>query len=415
MIQRLAVHKGRGLVLLPTRELAIQVDESLNKVGRGLGLKTVVLIGGENMGKQIRGLKMNPHIVIATPGRLIDHLEQKTVKLDNVNILVLDEADRMLDMGFAPQLKQILKSVPAVRQTMLFSATMPAEIVDLAHSYMKLPTRVEVAPAGSTTSRVTQELYFVARENKMQLLKSILAQYSGSVLVFSRTKFGAKKIAQSVRNMGHSATEIHSNRSLNQRLEALNGFKLGKYRVLVATDIAARGIDVTGIELVLNYDLPEQAADYVHRIGRTGRASHTGHAISFATPDQKFDVRSIERLIKTQLPITKVPDNLPTVERGERVSERPERSGGFRGNKFGSQRSRPSGPSRYGQRRDEPKKKNFFYGDFIGKPKSASGKPEFRERDNRKPSSPFRGKKRGGFGNNSRSSAPYTPRYDNQF
>ena len=325
IIQRLAIYKGKGLIILPTRELALQVDESINKIGRALGLRTAILIGGENMGKQIRALRANPHVIIATPGRLIDHLEQKTVRLDDVKVLVLDEADRMLDMGFAPQIKKILVTVPKVRQTMLFSATMPAEIVDIAKSYMQLPVRVEVAPAGSTTQRVTQELFFVRKDQKLSLLNTLLKDYKGSVLVFSRTKFGAKKIANSIRNMGHTATEIHSNRSLNQRIEALNGFKVGKYRVLVATDIAARGIDVTGIELVLNYDLPEQAADYVHRIGRTGRADHEGHAISFATPEQKFDVRSIERLIKKQLPVSPLP-NMP--EKIVAEENRPDRFAG---------------------------------------------------------------------------------------
>jgi ATP-dependent RNA helicase RhlE len=312
MIQRLATHKGKGLVVLPTRELALQVDESLNKVGRPLGLKTAILIGGENMGKQIRQLRNNPHIIVATPGRLIDHLEQKTVSLAEVKILILDEADRMLDMGFAPQIKKILQAVPVKRQTMLFSATMPQEIVAIANSYMKLPVRVEVAPQGQAAATVTQELFFVHKENKLPLLENILKEYKGSVLVFTRTKFGAKKLSRTIEKMGHRSAEIHSNRSLNQRIEALSGFKLGKYRVLVATDIAARGIDVTGIELVINYDLPEQAADYVHRIGRTGRAGHEGRAISFATPDQKFDVRAIERLIKKQLPISPLPGNLPT-------------------------------------------------------------------------------------------------------
>lgn len=311
MIQHLATKKGMGLVILPTRELALQVDESLNKIGRGLGLKTAILIGGENMGKQLRQLRAQPHIIIATPGRLIDHLEQKSVNLTTVNVLVLDEADRMLDMGFAPQIKRILVTVPKERQTMLFSATMPSEIVNIANSYMKLPVRVEVAPAGSSSQNVTQEIYFVQKHDKLSLLKNILTEYKGSVLVFTRTKFGAKKLAQSVRNMGHTSNEIHSNRSLNQRIEALAGFKLGKYRVMVATDIAARGIDVTGIELVVNYDLPEQAADYVHRIGRTGRAGHEGHAISFVTPDQKFDLRAIERLIKKELPVAKTPESLP--------------------------------------------------------------------------------------------------------
>lgn len=335
MIQKLAQEKGKkGLIILPTRELAVQVDESLNKIGRPIGLKTAILIGGENIGKQIRQLRNNPHIIIATPGRLIDHLEQKTIRLDNVSMLVLDEADRMLDMGFAPQIKKILLAVPHKRQTMLFSATMPQEIVQIANSYMQLPVRVEVAPAGTAAQLVTHELFFVHRQDKLALLQNLLNEYKGSVLIFSRTKFGAKKIAAQIARAGHTAAEIHSNRSLNQRLEALNGFKLGKYRVLVATDIAARGIDVTGIEVVINFDLPEQAEDYVHRIGRTGRAEHSGHAISFATPEQKFDVRSIERLIKKQLPVSPTPalpkrtyDAAPEFERPRAV--RPHRPSQF--------------------------------------------------------------------------------------
>lgn len=304
MLQHFLNHQTKGLVVVPTRELALQVYESLQKVGGSLGIKLAVLIGGESMHKQQMQLRKNPSIIIATPGRLIDHLQQRSVNLQTLGVLVLDEADRMLDMGFAPQLKQIALAIPKKRQTLLFSATMPPEIVAVAQTYLTLPLRVEVAPAGTTAAKVSQEIFFVPKQDKINLLLSTLGQYAGSVLVFSRTKFGAKKLAQVIRNSGFTSAEIHSNRSLNQRLEALKGFKTGKYRVLVATDIAARGIDVTGIELVLNYDLPENPDDYVHRIGRTGRAGQTGHAISFATPDQKRDVRDIERLIKKQIPVT---------------------------------------------------------------------------------------------------------------
>ena len=307
MIQRLAQNRGRmtGLIILPTRELALQVNETLKKIGGTLGLRTAILIGGESMGRQLKMLRDRPQVIVATPGRLIDHIETEGLNLSSVGILVLDEADRMLDMGFEPQIKKILQRVPKERQTMLFSATMPDEIVSMARSYMHLPLRVEVAPAGTAVKTVTQELFFVNKTDKGQLLQSILSKYNGSILVFSRTKFGAKKIAATIRAMGHTANEIHSNRSLGQRLEALEGFKIGKYRVLVATDIAARGIDVTGIQLVLNYDLPDNPSDYVHRIGRTGRAGMTGHAISFATPDQHGDVRGIERLIKKSLPVSR--------------------------------------------------------------------------------------------------------------
>ena len=311
MLQRLAQIKGRGLVILPTRELALQVDEHLSKIGKAINLRTAVLIGGASMHRQMDMLRNNPHVIIATPGRLIDHLNQKTVSLDAVKVLVLDEADRMLDMGFEPQIRRILNNVPKDRQTLLFSATMPDEIVKIAANYMKLPTRIEIARAGTSADLVTQELFVVKKEDKNRLLEKMLGEHPGSILVFSRTKFGAKKILRSVKAMGHSGAEIHSNRSLAQRREALDGFKAGRYRVLVATDIAARGIDVTGIAAVINYDLPENAEDYVHRIGRTGRAGHSGHAISFATPDQGSEVRDIERLTRINLPITKLPELPP--------------------------------------------------------------------------------------------------------
>ncbi len=311
MIQRLAQTKVRGLILLPTRELALQVEESLKQIGQGLGLRTAVLIGGASMGPQVAAIRRDPHIIIATPGRLIDHIDQRIVKLDRIGILVLDEADRMLDMGFWPQIKRILGAVPAERQTMLFSATLSKEIMEVATKNMKLPVRIEVAPQGTTADKVTQEIYMVRKEDKIRLLEKVLEQYKGSTIIFSRTKHGATKIMRSIRAMGHTATEIHSNRSLNQRKDALQGFKLGRYRVLVATDIASRGIDVQGIELVVNFDLPSQTADYVHRIGRTARAGADGHAISFAMPAEKFEVRQIERLIRKQLPISQLPTDLP--------------------------------------------------------------------------------------------------------
>jgi len=306
MLQRLAHAKGQGLVLLPTRELAAQVEESLRNLGAHAGLRTAMLIGGAAIGPQIQALRRNPHIIIATPGRLIDHLEQKTIKLNAVSILVLDEADRMLDMGFMPQIRRILDVLPKTRQTMLFSATMPLEITRIAASYMRVPTRVEIAPSGTTAERVTQELFIVPRDEKSYLLLKLLETYRGPALVFVRTKYGAKRIAHNLKIRNVNAAEIHSNRSLSQRQEALAGFKSGKYRVLVATDIAARGIDVEGIELVLNYDLPSTAEDYVHRIGRTARAGQKGHAVSFAMPDEGREVRSIERLIRKPIPVARI-------------------------------------------------------------------------------------------------------------
>jgi ATP-dependent RNA helicase RhlE len=350
ILQRLGQGSGRGLVLVPTRELAVQVDETFQKFRHILDIRSVVLIGGASMFNQIQELKKNPRVIIATPGRLIDHLEQRTLHLRDATIVVLDEADRMLDMGFMPQIERVLRAVPRERQTMLFSATMPAEVVKIASSYMKLPTHIEVAPTGTAAEGVVQELFVVKKEAKEQLLSKILAQYHGSVLLFVRTKIGAMRVARAVKAMGHKAAEIHSNLSLSQRREALEGFKTGRYRVLVATDIAARGIDVIGIELVINYDIPEDAENYVHRIGRTGRAGHEGRAISFATPDQGQDVRQIEILTRTMLPISKHPD-LPQVPLSAQSGHRPHHQGGggpggFRRNKsrnssFGFGRNRP--------------------------------------------------------------------------
>lgn len=307
MLQLLAKNSGQGMVLLPTRELALQVNEVLQSIGKKFGLRTVVLIGGASSHQQIQSIRRNPHIIISTPGRLIDHLQQKNLTLEKVKIVILDEADRMFDIGFAPQIKQILGYTPKERQTLMFSATMPKAIAEMAAHFMKMPWRIEVAPAGTTAANVEQEIFIAAKEVRMQLLNKLLDDTSGTVLIFSRTKHGAKRIAAGVRGMGHTAVEIHSNRSLPQRQEAMSGFKSGKYRVMVATDIAARGIDVEGISLIVNYDLPSTADDYVHRIGRTARAGSAGKAVSFAAPDERMDIKQIEKLIKKTIPISALP------------------------------------------------------------------------------------------------------------
>jgi len=360
MIQRLNQVNGQGLVVLPTRELAVQVDEALRKIGTKSGLRTAVLIGGTPIYAQIQAIKRQPHIIIATPGRLNDHLQQRTLTLKNVRIVVLDEADRMLDMGFAPQIKKIFQELPRDRQTMLFSATIPPEIMKMATSYMKLPIRIEVAPTGTLAENVSQEIFIIPRDAKTRLVDKLLAQYLGPTLIFTRTKHGAKKLTRAIRDMGHTAAEIHSNRSLSQRRDALQGFKTGKYRVLVATDIASRGIDVTGIELVLNFDMPTQTEDYVHRIGRTARAGASGHAISLATPDQRKELRDIERLIRKNLPISPVPELPPTRQHkftpdDQSDSERWQRP---RGSNFGGGNRRPFQPQRQGNRRRQRRFRN---------------------------------------------------------
>ncbi|MBI5874219.1 MAG: DEAD/DEAH box helicase [Candidatus Omnitrophica bacterium] len=308
MVQLLAQKEGIGIVMAPTRELAIQIDEAFQPLAHAFGMKTACLIGGASMEEQVRALRRKPRILIATPGRLNDHMGRWNVMTHDVTMVVLDEADRMLDMGFAPQIDRILKYLPKERQTMLFSATMPEKIMEIASKYMKLPISVEIARSGTTVENVTQELFIVKKDMKLKLLGKLIQKYHGAVLLFSRTKHNAKRITRDLKAMGHRAAEIHSDRSLAQRREALEGFKSGRYKVLVATDIAARGIDVIGIELVVNFDLPEDAENYVHRIGRTARAGHKGHAISFATPDQSRDVKDIEKLIRASLPIARHPE-----------------------------------------------------------------------------------------------------------
>lgn len=309
IVQNLAQSKYWALILVPTRELAIQVKESVAKIAGPFGIKSAVLIGGASIRTQLRALMQQPRIIIATPGRLIDLMQQRKIHLSKVDILVLDEADRMLDMGFAPQIDKILKTLPPNRQTMLFSATMPSAIVRIATAHMKFPVQVEIAPSGTSAEDVSHELFIIQREKKRDVLEKLLWQYKGSILLFCRTKVGTKKIARFIRTLGHKAAEIHSDRSLFQRQDAMEGFRIGRYRILVATDIAARGIDVLGIELVINYDIPEDPESYVHRIGRTGRAGRAGHAISFAMPDQGKDVRNIERLLKMALPVSQHADS----------------------------------------------------------------------------------------------------------
>ncbi len=313
----------QALVLAPTRELALQIQETLVK----LGLRTALLIGGAPMRPQTGQLRANPNVIIATPGRLEDHLAQRSADLRRVKIVVLDEADRMLDMGFAPVIRRILGQVPAERQTMLFSATMPKEIAEIGRRYQRDPVRVEVQRAGSATALVEQELVVINKEDKSKMLGDLLSEHEGTILVFARTRHGARKLAKTVRTFGHSSAELHSDRTLAQRKAALDGFKDGRYRVLVATDIAARGIDVKNINLVVNYDLPDNAEDYVHRIGRTGRAGAKGRAITLATPDQHRDIHDIERLIKSELKLSERSPLSITRAVQKSSSQRPRRFG----------------------------------------------------------------------------------------
>lgn len=316
IIQRILLFKGQALILTPTRELAIQVEQAIKNIARPLGLRFAVLIGGVSQRPQIKALNNNPHIIIATPGRLADLMKRRVYRLNKVNIIILDEADRMLDIGFLPEIKRILQAAPKERQTMLFSASMPKSIALLASRFMKMPIRIEIAPQGTSAENIEQEIFIVAKNNKMRLLDSLLQQYQNEkILIFSRTKYGAKRIALDIRRMKHTATEIHSNRSQEQRRLALEGFKQGVFRIMVATDIAARGIDVKDISLVINFDLPANSKDFVHRIGRTGRAGRHGKAISFVTPSEKASIKRIEQLIRKSLPILALPILPPRRER----------------------------------------------------------------------------------------------------
>jgi ATP-dependent RNA helicase RhlE len=289
-----------ALVLAPTRELAEQIHQEALRLG--CGLRTAIVVGGMSFGPQIRALQNRPSIIVATPGRLVDHIERGTPALREVNMLVLDEADRMLDMGFKPQLNRILGVLPASRQTMLFSATMPAELGNLVNSHVRNPVRVDVGELAKPPAQAIQDVYVVDRPRKTPLLLSLLEQSSGTVLIFCRTKHLTDRLARTLMGAGHAAQRLHANRSQSQRREALEGFRGGRYRVLVATDVASRGIDVAGIGRVINYDLPTTVEDYVHRIGRTARAGAGGHATSFAAPDEHSQLRAIERHIGHALP-----------------------------------------------------------------------------------------------------------------
>ncbi len=297
IIQRLAGHgKLRCLILEPTRELALQVEEAFQKFAKFTDLRVTIVYGGVGYGKQTDDLRRGMDILAATPGRLLDHLEQGNCSLKDIDILVLDEVDRMLDMGFLPDVKRIVQKTPATRQTLFFTATVPPEIASLASWALRDPVKVEIGRQRSPAETVSHAFYPVVASQKFELLQLLLEQTDfKSVLIFSRTRMGADRIAHRLQGKGHTVGVMHSDRSQRERIEALDGFKSGKFEVLVATDIAARGLDIAGVSHVVNYDVPENAEDYVHRIGRTGRAHHTGDAFTLVTEDDVRDARSIER------------------------------------------------------------------------------------------------------------------------
>jgi ATP-dependent RNA helicase RhlE len=292
------------LILTPTRELAIQIGESFAAYGRNLKLKHTVIFGGVSQKSQTDALRAGVNILIATPGRLLDLMNQRFVKLDHIKIFVLDEADRMLDMGFIHDVKKVIAKLPVKRQTLFFSATMPKEISSLANSILTNPVRVEVTPVSSTANTITQFMYFVEKKDKKSLLQHVLKDKAiVTALVFTRTKHGADRVVMDLNKVGVHAEAIHGNKSQNARQRALSNFKLKKTRVLVATDIAARGIDVDDLSTVINYELPNIPETYVHRIGRTGRAGASGVSLSFCDAEEREFLRDIQKLIGKPVPV----------------------------------------------------------------------------------------------------------------
>ena len=314
----------RALVLAPTRELAVQIARGFDTYGRGLGLKLCTVVGGLAYGRQIETLARGVDILVATPGRLLDLVERGNVKLERVTFLVIDEADRMFDMGFIRDVRRIVAATSRQRQTLLFSATMPGDVAKLANEILTNPERVEIARQGLAVEKIDQKVYFVSAGSKRQLLSHLLADSAlERVIVFTRTKRGANRVCDSLEEQGVSAEAIHGNKSQNARQKALDNFRRGGARVLVATDLAARGIDVTGVTHVINYELPVDAESYVHRIGRTARAGASGIALSFCDSAERGALRSIEKLTRQQIAIIQTPANedLPVLKRERPSSE----------------------------------------------------------------------------------------------
>jgi len=409
----------RMLVLAPTRELASQIAESARTYARNINLTTGVIFGGTAPMKSVREVARGLDVLVATPGRLLDLVDQRAVDLSRLEILVLDEADQMLDLGFIHALKRIVQLVPRTRQTLFFSATMPKAIKQLADAYLTNPAEVSVTPAATTVDRIDQSVTHVNQAEKSALL-TLFLQKNGSerTLVFSRTKHGADKIVRQLGASGIAAAAIHGNKSQPQRERAIAAFKSGQAPVLIATDIAARGIDIPGVAHVVNFDLPDVPEQYVHRIGRTARAGADGAAIAFCSPDERINLRDIERLTRQTLPVTPLPEGfvaaaqalkalkLPTPERQERGG----RGGGFRGERRdnGHRHGRPSAPRAAiqptGERRRDDAQRNDGQRPAQGQraeqgqrhPQRAGGHPAHRP-DGGQGKRPFRGR-RGGPG-----------------
>ncbi|HEX2060350.1 MAG TPA: DEAD/DEAH box helicase [Thermoanaerobaculia bacterium] len=315
LAERLVHGRGvRGLILAPTREIALQTKAFLDIFGKHHELRTACVIGGVKMKPQLDALKQQPDIVVATPGRLLDHVNRRTLKLDDIEMLVLDEADHMLDLGFLPQIRDILRRLPRERQTLMFSATMPDSIEMIARDFMRTPDRIDITPVGGAAEGITHRLYVVKEADKRNCLLALLDQELGSTLVFTRRKIDAEWLYSVLDRKGHPVARIHADQSQNKRVSALDTFRKGQHRILVATDIAGRGIDIPGIEHVINFDIPENVDDYVHRAGRTARGEAVGIVATIATWQDLPMVRKIEEVLGEKIPRCTVPGVEPWEE-----------------------------------------------------------------------------------------------------
>ncbi|MCE2927520.1 MAG: DEAD/DEAH box helicase [Rickettsiales bacterium] len=346
----LASPRGSALVMTPTRELAMQVIEMIDQLTAGPynTIKSVLLIGGESMPKQIQQLRARPRLIVGTPGRINDHLERGSLMLHDANFLVLDETDRMLDMGFETQIERVVKFLPPQRQTLLFSATLPDNIVKLSSKYLNNPVRVSVGSTTSPIAKIKQEVIHTREDAKYSVLQEQLAVRTGSIIVFVKTKWGAEKMATRLRKEKHTVEAIHGDLRQNRREKVIDGFRDYKYRILVATDIAARGLDIPHIEHVINYDLPQAPEDYIHRIGRTGRAGAEGSALNLITPADDIKWRAIQRLMN---PNEKHPPRGP---QGNHGGQSQQHRGANHRPSNGSSKNRRRRPFRGGQRSARP-------------------------------------------------------------
>ncbi|MGD1950053.1 MAG: DEAD/DEAH box helicase [Leptolyngbyaceae cyanobacterium] len=341
----------RALILTPTRELAAQVNNSVSTYGKYLPIKSVVVFGGVSIGRQIKALKQGSDIVVATPGRLLDHVSQRTIDLSQIEMLVLDECDRMLDMGFIHDIRKILAQLPTSRQTLMFSATFSTAIRKLARTLLNDPVQIEVAPRNTAAEQVEQLVYRIDRPRKRELISYLIGFNNWQqVLVFTRTKHGANRLAEQLAKDGLKTAAIHGNKSQAARTRALHDFKKGKVRVLVATDVASRGLDIDQLPHVVNFELPNVPEDYVHRIGRTGRAGNEGQAISLVSNDEQPLLKGIEKLLNRKLPQSVVPGYEPTAASKQGIKEPP------RSKPRSSSNARPGKKSQTGSRRKRLRK-----------------------------------------------------------